>query len=499
MLLSAELLLYYQRCHRRAFLDVYGDATAQDPESEFLLKLQQDSRTHRATVMELQGLDYQQPDYDDGNWHAGAQATLELMERGVECIYKGVLFVEVEDDIAIVCIPDLLVKQSGSSRFGDWLYVPTNIKLGKRPKLEYQIVTALDAIALKQIQGIQPPSAWLHLRERRPYRVNLDKCVPQMQRILDDCLDMLRRQQEPEVFISRQRCSLCHWLGSCHAIAQSQQHLSLLPGITPSRYERLKAANFGTLEAIAHASLERLDPLVGPEIADRLVRQAQATLQNRAFLNPPPRHATLPFPPDDWRSRDLPTAPVELYFDIEAEPEMSLDYLLGVLVVDRVRNTEQFYPFLAETPAEEGQIWQQFLDLVWAYPQAPIFHFCDYEVQTLIRLAKQYKTPRDRWKPILERFVDVHQWVKDTVVLPVESYALKPIARWLGFEWRGNSANGAQCICWYNQWLETGDRAYLDTIVRYNEDDCRATYVAKAWLADFLDEAIGAHSKIQQS
>jgi uncharacterized protein len=68
----------------------------------------------------------------------------------------------------------------------------------------------------------------------------------------------------------------------------------------------------------------------------------------------------------------------------------------------------------------------------------------------------------------------------------------------LGFEWRGNSANGAQCICWYNQWLETGDRAYLDTIVRYNEDDCRATYVAKAWLADFLDEAIGAHSQVQQ-
>jgi predicted RecB family nuclease len=68
----------------------------------------------------------------------------------------------------------------------------------------------------------------------------------------------------------------------------------------------------------------------------------------------------------------------------------------------------------------------------------------------------------------------------------VESYALKSIARWLGFTWRNSSANGAQCICWYNQWLETGDRTYLDAIIEYNEDDCRATYVVKEWLFVFL-------------
>ncbi|WP_293233135.1 TM0106 family RecB-like putative nuclease, partial [Microcoleus sp. PH2017_05_CCC_O_A] len=182
----------------------------------------------------------------------------------------------------------------------------------------------------------------------------------------------------------------------------------------------------------------------------------------------------------------LPIAPIELYFDIEAEPELNLDYLHGVLVVDRYNNTEKFHGFLAESPAEEGAIWEQFLELMWAYPIAPIFHFCDYEVKTFKRLAKLYNTPAYLWKPVLKRFVDIHKQVTQQAIMPVESYALKPIARWLGFDWRDAKANGAQCVCWYDDWLKTGDRDLLEAIVRYNEDDCRATYIVKDWLTNFL-------------
>ena len=182
----------------------------------------------------------------------------------------------------------------------------------------------------------------------------------------------------------------------------------------------------------------------------------------------------------------LPIAPIELYFDIEAEPELNLDYLHGVLVIDRYNNTEKYYEFIAESAAEEGVAWSQFLELMWTYPIAPIFHFCDYEVKTFKRLAKLYDTPAYLWKPVLKRFVDIHKYVTQKAIMPVESYALKPIARWLGFEWRDAKANGAQCVCWYDDWLKTGDRSILEAIVRYNEDDCRATYVVKDWLTNFL-------------
>jgi len=59
---------------------------------------------------------------------------------------------------------------------------------------------------------------------------------------------------------------------------------------------------------------------------------------------------------------------------------------------------------------------------------------------------------------------------------------------WLGFTWRDPKANGAKCIYWYDQWLETGDREFLKMIQVYNEDDCYATRRVKDWLVTFAKD-----------
>jgi predicted RecB family nuclease len=501
MLIDAEQLIHYQRCRRRAFLDVYGDPSERDAPNEYLLKLIQDSQTNQRYFLSRQS--FSQPKYPAGDWQAGAQATLELMQAGVDQIYHAVMLVEEAPGVTFKSVPDLLVKQPGQSIFGDWLYAPMDIKLGKRPKLEYQVVTAFHTYVLGQVQGAWPETAWLMLRERGHYAVDLWEVLPRMQEILSDCVQMFWHQQEPEVFIARSRCSLCHWLSHCHAIARMDHHLSLLPGVTPTRYLQLQEQNLVTVKSLAEANPAELETLpgFGRETADKLVRQARSTLHNRALLiqeqlgqsieQPAPSNLIeLPVHSSSaaLMAAGIPTASVELYFDIEAEPSMNVAYLHGVLVVDRVANSQVFHPLLAERPQDEIQVWQEFLALTARYPNAPIFHFCPYEVQTVERLAKLYGTPSHQVKPLLKRFVDLHERVTRLVTLPVESYALKPIARWLGFDWRDPSANGAQSICWYAQWLSTGDRTHLDAIVMYNEDDCRATHRIKDWLVGFLME-----------
>jgi uncharacterized protein len=481
-------------------------------------------------------------------------------------------------NITLISRPHLLIKQPGKSKFGDWSYITTDIWLSKRPKLEYQIIAAFHAQVLASVQETRPETAWLMLRKKGLSSVNLGQRTPQMFEILDDCIQMIENRDKPEVFISRQKCNLCGWYTICHAEAESIKHLSLLPGVTASRYARLKTLEITDVEALANASSELLAeyPEFPERVAFDVVQQAQSHLLNQPLLREEgssatdfvtdvtdrssatdfvtdvtdrssaantvgdltnltdvgvrkerireeaevnefitipevaekslatvnlvlgnttenkPATSSIPAPilrkkPIPYsQSVFLPIAPIELYFDIEAEPELNLDYLHGVLVVDRYNNTENFHGFLAESAAEEGAIWEQFLELMWAYPIAPIFHFCDYEVKTFKRLAKLYNTPAYLWKPVLKRFVDIHKQVTQKAIMPVESYALKPIARWLGFDWRDAKANGAQCVCWYDDWLKTGDRSLLEAIVRYNEDDCRATYVVKDWLTNFL-------------
>ena len=479
MLLTDRLLLGFQRCRRQAYLDLYGDRQQKVEPSDFLKKIRQDKAQYLEGFLSDQI--WVKPDYSHQDWEVGAQRTLDLMRQGIPQIHRGVLRTQTAEGMTYSSTPDLLTRVPGDSDFGDWIYVPSDIQFSKRPKLEYQIVAAFHAQVLAVMQGNWPPSVYLYLRQRGQYTVDLVKTLPRLQDLLTDLGQMMQNRQEPEAFIVHNRCHLCGWFDHCYATAQSQQHLSLLPGVTPSRYPILQTHKLTTVGALAATDSKELETLTGfgHAVAGKLVHQAQATATNQ----PIPLAQT-----QEIGQPHIPTTAIELYFDIEAEPNLNLAYLHGVLLVNRQTRTQTFYPLLAECPEDEEWVWQQFLDLVLTYPKAPIFHFCAYEVQTIVRLAKLYQTPFDVIQPLIERCIDLHARVTETVTLPIERYTLKGIAQWLGFQWRNPEANGAQSICWYAQWLETSDRQLLDTILEYNEDDCRATYHVKDWLVDFLDQ-----------
>ncbi len=501
MLITDNLLLNYKRCNRRTYLEVYGNAQQKDPEKDFLLKLKKENQLHILNVIRVRSLLVTQPQASIRNWQQCASQTIALMQQGVECIGRGILSLTLREwqavtnsDMSVVqscdrfdnnpifnplflATPTLLIKQPGKSQFGDWQYVPVNIKLGRRPKPEYKLIAAYHAQMLAAIQSKIPDYSRLILKSHNDYDVNLDYWLTNMQSIVAECLQMLAERYKPEVFISRQRCSLCHWYSYCYDVAKRERHLSLIPGITPKRYEQLKETGVANLATLATTSAAELNNIIGDKVGSQLKQQVDAILQRRAIVKSNYNLTT---------KNLIPTADIELYFDIEAEPERGIDYLLGIVVVDRIHQTEQFYAFLAEKPEDEGIIWQQFLDCVSLYPTAPIFHYSEYEVETIIRLAKLYDTPQNSTQALLSRLVDLHQRVIESVVLPVESYSLKSLANWIGFYWRDEAAGGDLCVCWYDRWLATGDRLWLEAILDYNEDDCRATFYLKNWLVEFL-------------
>jgi uncharacterized protein len=185
MLINAELLLQYQRCKRRPFLDIHGDKSRRDAGNDLLLKLYQDKIAHQMSV--LKQFTYHEPQYRRLDWKAGAAATFELMQQGAECIHQGVLLATYSERHTLLSRPDILVKHRGQSRFGDWMYVPATIELGKRPKQEYQVVAAFHAYVLATVQQVESETAWLMLRGKEGgYCVDLSKWMPQMQRILHE-------------------------------------------------------------------------------------------------------------------------------------------------------------------------------------------------------------------------------------------------------------------------------------------------------------------------
>ncbi|MEN9231610.1 MAG: TM0106 family RecB-like putative nuclease [Thermostichus sp. DG02_5_bins_236] len=513
-------MLAFFRCRRLPYLDRVGPTQAKLPPEELLEQWRRDRQTLVAKIAEQ---------FPGEQVAPGNEAVLAAISQGVQYIYGGRLEAElliertaavdttapdkdfypssgipdstdidVETDldpnlatpdplftsefeaIRVSSPLDLLIRDqplpTKGQRFLRHFYLPVQIRIGKRPKPEYELLLALQAELLGTLQGMTPKRGILILKGGKWHPIHLGRRREQVRQVIREYLLTLNQPEPPQVFMARSRCHLCHWREHCRQLNAISQPLSLLPGVTGSRYPLLQEAGIESVEALANAHLETLQaiPKLGSAVALQLKRQAHATLTQKPV----------------WIQQEpFPKTAVEIYFDIEADPRHNVAYLLGLLVVEQTKDTDVFryHSCLAATPEEEGHVWQQFLHLTEQHPEAPIYHFHGFEVQTCQRLGQQYNTDPRQVRQLLKRFVDLHEWVQRSVVLPIESYSLKNIARWLGFEWRIPDASGAQSIYWYSQWLETQDRDFLERSVIYNEDDCRATHRLKDWLAKGAD------------
>lgn len=268
--------------------------------------------------------------------------------------------------------------------------------------------------------------------------------------------------------------------------AEAAQDIALVYNLDARAIAALRAEGINTIHDVATMDVARLPkiPYASPAKLERARVQAESLVDGEL----------------KWVGRPkLPVASLTLYFDIEGDPLLGADYLFGFWVVgdpDRrhahtghVRldseSSDYFLYFVAETPEQEGEIWQQFLTWIASLPagQYVTYHYANYEVVHTRSLAASYGS-----SPAFEQFqktlVDLRTVVNACVVLPLYFYSIKDIAksRFLKFKWRHEKAGGAQSVFWYEEWLEKRDPAILQDIVDYNEDDVRATKALHGWL-----------------
>lgn len=197
------------------------------------------------------------------------------------------------------------------------------------------------------------------------------------------------------------------------------------------------------------------------------------------------------------RKGTFPEVATEIYFDIESDPTRDVDYLLGMLIRDTASGTVTYEKLIAEKPEDESVVWNKFLDKLAGWEDFAIYHYAFYEKMVFDRLALRHGVPQLLAQKFHEHSVDLHQKTIDSVVLPLYFYTLKDVAKYLGYAWSDAEAGGAESVVWYDAWLRAGDRASLDRIVKYNEDDVRATMLLRDWL--FSQKPHKAREKLDET
>ncbi|MFZ2804693.1 MAG: TM0106 family RecB-like putative nuclease [Patescibacteria group bacterium] len=401
------------------------------------------------------------------NAEADWEATRALMAQGVPLIYQGTL---TSGDWT--GRPDLLERHDGASVFGDWHYVPVDVKsthfLEKYQKLQLSFYAAL----LEKLQGRFPAEPAIINRdgERIPFAAG--DFVADFELFVVE-LERIRAGEKPDPVLRKSCFDTGVWGTVCERFAKSTNDIALLYNVNVEKLKTLRALGVRSVEDAAEMDPMALDGVAkglrlhGLEV---MKRQAQALKDCSVLVREPVV---------------LPNPPLEIHFDIESDPPFDRDYLYGFLV--RRPEGDEYISFVAETHDGEKQMWESFLAWIKELPSDyVVYHFSSYELTRLGTLAKRYGTEDDQWLAAFQsHMVDLKEITTHAITFPLYFYGLKYIAKFLGFSWRSDVKGGSQSIDVFEKFLATHDRALLDSIILYNEDDVRATAHLKDWLVKY--------------
>jgi len=467
--------------------DTFGDITKKDPLSEFTLKIMEDGNLHeKEYIATLQVVEVKEIDSI-----AGVEHTLNLMKEGKPLIYQGWLEKKI-DNVIYRGRPDLLEKRPGVSKFGDWIYVPIDVKSSSEVKTLHKQQLAFYCMMLDSIQGYFPDVTSIINRNFEKLEVILDeKILLKTQEDIDEILAIFRGKRHP-VHISSSTKET-PWYKECLREAEELRDVSLIYKLRKDTAEALREHGIDTIEKLAAQDIDDLPKIPGASV-DTLNK---AKIQARSLVEKRPIFIG---PPEQIQETDL-----KLYFDIEGDPWLGAEYLFGFWVVGdpegkyaRIGHVtwsqddagKYFLYFLAETPELESVMWNDFLDWLCYLPdEYKVYHYAHYEKTALKKLSEKHNDS-DELHRFKDQLIDLKKSVDKTVIFPLYFYSIKDIAKssFVNFKWRHAKAGGGQSIFWYEQWLETKERQTLQDIIDYNEDDVRATEHLHLWINEAAKE-----------
>lgn len=458
--LTAEMFYKFFQCPHWIWYDIYGDQSKKGEIPKIIEMIHQSGLKHEKEAIKSRKFEEIKPELFK-DLEEAFLATLELMKQGKN-IYHGVLM-----DENWVGIPDLLEAREGKSNFGNHYYVVYDVKSGQEMRDEYKFQLVFYSLILERLQGVLPVDAYIINSdgEERSFMINdfLDYFHLTRERI-----ERILNGEKPPPFL-KSGCKQSPWYSLCVEETKGCNDISLIFRLSQNDQRRFYEIGIKTVKDLASADLDQLRYRLEDWPFDKLVRfynQAQVLVSGEPMI---------------LKKSEFLEVEHEIYFDIESDPTEGIDYLFGVLIKRKDGGTE-YKSFLAQDKNSEEKIWRDFLDFLESLNDFVIYHYSHYEREVFKRLANRYGISLALEDKFKNNTIDLYWSLIQAAVLPLYFYSLKDTAKYLGFKWEAEDAGGAESVVWYNDWLKSGDPKIMKKIIKYNEDDVRATLFIKEWL-----------------
>jgi predicted RecB family nuclease len=439
--ITSDVVVAYSQCPRKAYLLMFSPDKGTP--HEYVKILEQERRENQERYV-----DRLKQKHADVQLYTG-----DNLRKGHDVLINARL---QADGFEAECI--VLTRVEGKSALGKHNYEPTicvgTHTISKEQKLEVAFVGHV----LERLQNKPPVAGKIIGMNGSSHTVKLENASKDLLPILEPIQEWIGDgSSEPPSIVLNKHCSLCPFQQPCQTQAEREDNLSLLSGVTPRvmrQYERKGIFTVRQLSYLFKPRKRKKRSRNPPPVTHKVELQALAIRENKIYLQELP---------------EIARQPVELFLDIEGVPDRGLYYLIGLLACQG--DTTEHYSFWADTDQDEGLIWQQFLDQVNQYPDAPIYHYGNYEPRAISTLARRYQTDAES---LTKRLVNVIGYIYGKVYFPVRSNGLKDIGTFIGAKWTSPDASGLQSLVWRHYWEETLDTQYQEILMTYNTEDCQA-------------------------
>ncbi|MCY4027212.1 MAG: TM0106 family RecB-like putative nuclease [Acidobacteria bacterium] len=425
------------------------------------------------------------------DWATAAARTADALRRGVDVVYQGRL---ESGDGLWSGYPDFLIRVETRSALGAWSYEAADAKLARTARGTALLQLLLYSDLLAMVQGHEPEQMHLALGGG-------DGHIDASFRVVEYAAyyRAVRRTFEahadapPETYPEPvDHCRLCDWNGHCVARRRDDDHLAQVAGITRGQRQRLVARDIPTMAALGGLSLP-VDPAidgVSPAALGRI--REQARVQDAARRSGTRLHELIePVEPETGLAALPEPSAGDLFFDLEGDAfagEGGLEYLFGF--ADRDGTYEARWAL--DPPAEKRE-FERFIDSVMArwewHPGFHIYHYAPYETTAVKRLMSRYATREEEVDKLLRGrvFVDLYRVVRQGLRASVESYSIKKLEPFYGFERDVELGEATRSLIALEVRLESGHGAGVPDELRaeiegYNRDDCLSTLRLANWL-----------------
>ncbi|MFL6572068.1 MAG: TM0106 family RecB-like putative nuclease, partial [Burkholderiales bacterium] len=480
-LFSAGDLVAFLECEHATTLALQDQAAplARAEDDESLQLIQDKGFSHEASFLDSlkkQGLGiFEVP--AEGNPAHLAALTERAMREGHDVIFQAALLRPPFYGRA-----DFLRRVERRSGLGDWSYEAADTKLARTPKAKFLIQLCFYSDLIGQVQGAEPRAMHLVLGDRSEHTYRLadySRYYAQVrERFLAFAMAFTSGHPNNTYPERVDYCQFCPWRELCAERWKSDDHLNQVAGITRAQMKRLQAEGVRTLFALSNTK---------ESLFEKLKSQARLQLERRETGKP--TYELLGLDPDGWRGlhRLPPPDAGDVFFDMEGDPFEAggLEYLFGIRY--QKNGAPRFQPFWAHERAGEKRAFESLMDFLAErlarYPGMHLYHYGHYEPTALKRLMSLHGTREAQVDELLRagKLVDLYKTVKEAL-RSSEGYGLKDLEAFYMAARTGEVRDAGASIVQYERWRESGDPALLDSIARYNSDDCLSTELLRDWL-----------------